>query len=92
MAISPRRRSSYCITSVKAMPAPLCCAPAGDTVCRVNVLYIIRKLCARALVEGDGGGEPLTITGGAGYVGQLGSVVAGGDRTVGMLLERVGPG
>ena len=74
------------------MPAPLRCAPAGDTVCRANVLYIIKKLCVRALFEGDGGGELLTMTGGAGYVGQPGSVVAGGERTVGMLLERAGQG
>ena len=71
----------------QGVPAPLCYAPAGDTVCRANVLFVIRKLSARVLLEGDGGGEPLTITGGVRYVGQLGSVVAGGDRFMGMLLE-----
>jgi hypothetical protein len=29
-----RRRFVHCITPVKAPPAPLRCAPAGDSVCR----------------------------------------------------------
>ena len=43
------------------------CAPTGDSVCRDNVLYIIRKLSARALFEGDGGREPLNWAGGGNH-------------------------
>ena len=43
------------------------CAPAGDSLCRDIVLYIIRKLFARALFIGDGGREPLNWAGGGNH-------------------------
>lgn len=55
-------------------------------------LIVNRKVYSRAPLKSDGGGEPLTMTGGVWYVGLFGETVAGGGRTVGLLLEHVGPG
>ena len=47
----PRRRFSHGITPVKAAPAPLRCAPAGDTVCRDRVLLSSEVLLPRSFGE-----------------------------------------
>ena len=46
-----RRRSSHGITPVKAAPAPLRCAPAGDTVCRDRNLPALEVLLPRSFGE-----------------------------------------
>ena len=87
--IEPHRSRLHLL---RTCSAPLRCAPAGDSVCRVHGFCPLSQFYARALLKSDGGGGAVARSGGVEHVERLGSVVAGRGCSVDLLLERVGAG